>query len=306
MNRYVSEIFGYPPSNKDKNAKNVRSKFLCPFYSGFPNGQCDPVNKKSNLTDDDGTPLIKHQSGACSVMHNHRGTSTVAPIIICPYRFYEKDSSGKIIVLEYIKNKFFSGKNMVFVPEIGLGVFGRADGMLCEIVSNNNLLTIKDYAHIEFQADATTATRELVQCVKDFFDGEDVSQNNYTYGLNSKASIKGSSLQMIDKGYLFRHFGKKSIWIIENSLFEVLCSVYNVQMKDITKSNPNADENLIFVVVKLVHNSKIDSYEIKVDKCYCTSAGALQNAISNKAPIRESVIIDSVLAKISSKVFYKL
>lgn len=31
MNRYVSEIFGYPPTNKSKLAMSHRSAFLCPF-----------------------------------------------------------------------------------------------------------------------------------------------------------------------------------------------------------------------------------------------------------------------------------
>ena len=107
MNRYVSEIFGSPPTNKGESVTRIRTNHKCPFYSGFPNGECDPVNKKSNLTDDDGKPLLEHQSGACSVLHMHRGLSTLAPVIICPYRFFEKDKDGKFIVFDYIKQKFF-------------------------------------------------------------------------------------------------------------------------------------------------------------------------------------------------------
>ena len=307
MNRYVSEIFGYPPTNKEDAVSKLRKNCKCPFYGGFPNGECDPVNKKSNLTDDDGKPLLEHQSGACSVLHMHRGLAKLAPVIICPYRFFEKDKDGKFIVFDYIKQKFFGGKNLVLVTEIGLGVYGRADGILCQITKNSNdELTIHDYAHLELQSDATTATRELVECVRDFFKGVDITKKNYSYGLNSKASIKGSSLQMIDKGYLFKHFGKKSIWIIQDSLFYILCNIYNVQMTDITNKDPDKEENLIFVVIKSEYDKSTDKYKIKVDKCFSTSPDLMQKAISKKAPIIEADIIDTVITKISGKNFYQL
>lgn len=306
MTRYVSEIFGFPPTNKSEAVNKIRQEFKCPYYGGFPKGQCDPVNKKSNLTDD-GHLLLKHQSGACSVLHMHRGLANSTPVIICPYRFFERDKSGKLIVFEYIKQKFFSGKDLILVPEIGLGVYGRADGILCQISrKGDSEFTIHDYAHLELQSDATTATRELVQCVKDFFDGKDITTKNYTYGLNSKASVKGSSLQMIDKGYLFKHFGKKSIWIIQDSLFYILCNIYNIKMTDISDTNPRKEENLIFVVVSSKYDKEEDRYKIYVSKSYSTSPDMLQKAISQKAPIEESEIMDSVLTKISGKIFHKI
>ena len=305
--RYVSEIFGYPPTNKTEHINKIRKEFKCPFYSGFPNGQCDPVNKKSNLTDDDGNLLLKHQSGACSVIHMHRGLTNSSQVIICPYRFFERDKYGKLVIFEYIKQKFFAGKDLILVPEIGLGVYGRADGILCQISQKGaDEFAVHDYAHLELQSDATTGTRELVQCVKDFFDGEDVTHKNYTYGLNSKASIKSSSLQMIDKGYLFNHFGKKSIWIIQDSLFYILCNIYNIKMSDITDCEPKKEENLIFVVVISKYDKKEDRYKLEVSKCYSTSPNLLQKAISEKAPIIESDIMDSVLAKISRQIFQRI
>lgn len=307
MNRYVSEIFGYPPTNKSDFVNKIRNEFKCPFYDGFPNGQCDPVNKKSNLNDDEGKRLLNHQSGACSVIHKHRGLTNHNQVIICPYRFYEKNSSGKYIVFEYIKHKFFSDRELILVTEIVLGVYGRADGILCQITKNNeNQFTLQDYAHLELQSDATTATKHLVLCVKDFFDGKDITQKNYSYGLNSKASIKGSSLQMIDKGYLFKHFEKKSFWVIQDSLFYILCSVYNVKMTDITNSDPVYNENLIFVIVSSKYDESEDRYKLEVSKCFSTSPDLLQKAISQKEPIEEHIIINTVNTKIMGKQYHLL
>lgn len=298
MNKYVSEIFGYPPSNKKSVATNLRTTFQCPFT----NDQCDAINKKSNLTDGKGNLLLSHQTGACSVLYKARAAQYVSHVIICPYRFFEQNVNGKYIIFESIKRKFFSGKKLIFVPEVGLGKYGRADGILCDI-NNKDKLTINDYAHIELQSDATTGTRALVECVKDFFDGKDITKNNYPYGLNSKASIKGSSLQMIDKGFLFEYFNKKSIWVIQDSLFYVLSSVYNINMTDITDSEKNIEQNIIFVVVKLKYVNELFKYQLRVDKFFSTSPHLLQKSISNKKPIEESVIIKNTLHKISSGLY---
>jgi len=294
---YISEIFGFPPTNKSKEAQIVRQNYLCPFQA---NGiKCDPVNKKTNLADKNGRLLLTHQTGACSVLHKFRGHTREVPAIICPYRFLEKDIDGKIIVFKFIKEKFFANKNIVIVKEIGLGVYGRADWMIAEY-KNENKKEIIDYAHLEFQADATTQTRNLVLCAKDFFDGKDITKESYEYGLNSKASIKGASLQMIDKGYLFQKLGKKSIWVIQDTLFEILCGIYNIKMKDITKTECPIEHNLIFVVVGLEYKPQLNRYNLVVKKCFSTTPSLLQKAMSDKPIIPEKVIKDSILSKLES------
>lgn len=299
---YLSEIFGFPPTNKSKEARVVRQKHLCPFQVN--DIECDPVNKKSNLTDENGHLLLTHQTGACSAFHKFRGYTKEEPIIICPYRFLEKDTFGKTFVFKFIKEKFFPKRDIVFVPEIGLGVYGRADWMICEY-KNEQKIQIIDYAHLEFQADATTGTRNLVLCAKDFFDGKDITKGTYGYGLNSKASIKGSSLQMIDKGYLFQKLSKKSIWVIQDTLFGILSEIYNIKMNDITDKECPKEHNIIFVVMGLEDNSKLNRYNLVVRKCFSTTASALQQAISGKTVIPEEVILDSLIHKLEDGQFFR-
>lgn len=276
---YVSEIFGFPPTNKDKIVESIRKNHICPFQENHI--ECDPINKKSNLMDDHGKLLLEHQTGACSVFHTFRSQET-KPIIICPYRFLEKNDKSEIKVFQYIQNKFFSEKEVIFVPEIGLGKYGRADWMICELDMNSGEIEIVDFTHLEFQSDATTNTRELVLCVRDFFNNTDITKKRYSYGLNSKASIKGSSLQMIDKGFLFQKLKKKSIWVIQDTLFEILCEIYNIKMNDITKSDSHENDTLIYVVVSLNYDDKKNIQELEVSKCFSTSVSNLQDAISKK------------------------
>ena len=206
--KHVSEIFGYPITNDRPEVLKIREKCLCPFQTvGKMEKECDPVNKKSNLTDDNGKLLLTHQTGACSVFYTHAKSNTV-PVIVCPNRFYEQEND-QIRAFEFIQRNFFPKKTLRFVPEIGLGKYGRADWMICEINKDSKII---DYNHLEIQSDATTGTEGLVLSVKDFFDGKDISKKQYQYGMNSKASIKGSSLQMIDKGFLFEKLKKKSIF----------------------------------------------------------------------------------------------
>ena len=147
---------------------------------------------------------------------------------------------------------------------------------------------------------------EIWFCVKDFFDGKDIMRNNYEYGLNSKASIKGSSLQMIDKGYLFKKLGKKSIWVIQDTLFHILCDIYNIEMLDITKTDCSSEHTLVFVVTSLKDNSKSQIYNLEVSKCYSTSIQNLQRAISEKPVISEDVIIASLKNKLKGGHFFRI
>ena len=77
-------------------------------------------------------------------------------------------------------------------------------------------------------------------------------------------------------------------------------------MTDITNSEVKKEENLIFVVVTSKYDKQDDRYKIEVSKCYSTSPDLLQKAISQKTPINESDIMDSVLTKIGGNVFQRI
>jgi len=53
---------------------------------------------------------------------------------------------------------------------------------------------------VEFQSDSTTGTGKLVDALKDFMNGEDVSNKNYAFGMNTYNTIKLSYIQMLMKG----------------------------------------------------------------------------------------------------------
>ena len=287
----VSEIFGF---NSDCTHINKHRKdFICPFT----NNDCDKINKKSNLTDDQGKLLLTHQTGACSCNYKPNNSETFKPVIICPFRFEEKNKENQTIVFKKIKDHFFKNKKIVFKKEIGLKGYGRADFMI-GVYDNNKLV---DYAHCEFQSDATTGTRGIVQCVKDFYDKKSIKKN-YGFGLNTKATIKGFSLQMIDKGFLFNKLGKISIWVMQNHLVDTFQKIYNLDLVENNEFKPNLPNNIYIVETALNQIGK-EKYKLSVPRILNISPEQIQKAISEKDPIENKYIFDQINQKAAYEEF---
>ena len=258
--KYVSEIFGYPHSNTSAGAQQVRASFQCPYT----NNECDPINKKSNLTDDStGNLLLEHQTGACSAWYKPNWSGSPYPVIICPFRFYESNT-----VFNYIKNKFYNNNDEVaFTPEVGMSEIGRADYFATRLVRCKNETELTNPTHIEIQSDGTTGTRGIVECVKDYFDGEDITNIGYGYGLNSKNSIKASSLQMIDKGFFCKELGINSIWILQDYLFLQLQRFFPFTPIEV-EDEITSGYNIFFITTSLNHSEDENKYTLQIDKCF--------------------------------------
>jgi len=288
--KFVSEIFGFNSNFKNLNILE-RKNFLCPFQKkGTP---CDPVNKKSNLIDDDGDRLLTHQTGACSCNYKSRGNKEFKPVIICPNRFLEKNQNNQTKVFQKIKDFFYQNLEIRFVKEVGLGAYGQADYMIAIFDKKKNIV---DFGHCEFQADATTGTRGIVECVKDFYGSKDILKN-YTFGLNTKATIKGFSLQMIDKGYLFHKLKKPSIWIMQDNLINAFSKIYNVQLNEEKKFDNKSENNIFILEIKLKENKKEKKFDLNIGKILSTNPKKIQDALSNKEIISEKKILESIKSR---------
>ncbi|RLI87383.1 MAG: hypothetical protein DRO98_04220 [Archaeoglobales archaeon] len=288
--KYCAEIFGFPPENRSEEAKSYRETFTCPFRGK----ECDPDNKVSNLTDEDGNLLVEGQTGECSVWHNPSWSEEPYPVITCPYRFLEGN-----VVLNFIKEKFFNNNEIVVAEQVDIPPFGRADALIGEIIKKDDSLDIGRIAHLEYQADGTTGTRGVIECIRDFRQGIDVTKKDYDYGLNSKASVKGASLQMINKGYLFQELRIPSIWVLQDYLFRYLRRIYNFDLEDVT-DNPLSSEGkyLYFLITKLEYDKDKKKFILRIDKCYVTTPEDMQKSIMGKT---HEITIDKLRKKILTK-----
>lgn len=288
-NKYVGEIFGFPPTNKSELAEKYRKNFICPFLTN--DMQCDSDNKVSNVADKTGKKLVENQTGACVAWNNPNWSEEPYPVIICPYRFNQDNK-----IFEFIKNKFFDGNPGILIDEFGVGGAGTVDGIAVEI----NDEPTKKILHIEYQSDATTGTRGLVESVRDFINGEEIWKRSYNYGLNSKASIKGSSLQMIDKGFLFESLKIPSIWIMQDYLFNFMReNVFKIPISDVTSSKIPNDKYLFFLTTKLVYNESEDRFKLEIDRLFSSSPDEMQKALSSKIHTVTSV---TLLKKIQERI----
>ena len=287
-NKYCGEIFGYPPSNKSKEAQYFRKNLICPFRDN--DIKCDPDNKISNLTDENGNRLVGNQTGACMAWHNPSWSDDPYPVIICPNRFFENN-----IIFKFIKKKFFDNKKIIVTGGIGIRPFGTVDGLIGEVIERRDLHLIGKIAHIEYQSDATTGTRGLVESVRDFNDGVDITMKDYNYGLNSKASIKGSSLQIIDKGYLFEELKIPSIWILQDYLFNYLRRIYNFDINDITSELLLQNEYLYFLTTTLNYNEEKDKFFLNIGRCYASSPSKMQASIKKLHSIKKIDLVNGII-----------
>lgn len=200
-----SEIFGYPIWNQSKVAQNVRERHWCPFLDH----RCV---KKSRLID--------FPFGVCSAEHNGRVHA------ICPHRFEEHGSiEGVSRVLEDIALHYFGNfNNTVVFSEIRLPNVGNIDYVLVRHKPMKS--EVEDFVSVEFQADSTTSTGGLVQGIRDFFQGHDLQDQSYKFGMNTYDSIKRSLTQLMNKGIVYETWDTKCYWVIQEYIYANLVSRY--------------------------------------------------------------------------------
>jgi len=254
-----AEIFGFPPSNRSKEAEEVRNAGKCPFTG-------EKCTKESRLLN---TPF-----GVCSVWHG--GT----PRIICPNRFL----FGGNALLKQVTSHFLNENQIQFVKEVPLSHrkgekridYGRVDWVAYK-TEENEVEGIKDFCGIEIMADATTQTGELVRAFNDFLNGN--LSNRYNYGLNTYNTIKLSFTQILNKGQVFEHWQKYYIWMLQDVLFSNFTRRFNLQISEIpSRKSEKGEKYIIFATVAMKKSEKANFYELRLDKLYHASIDELLRA----------------------------
>ena len=200
-----AEIFGYPISNRSEEAQSIRERHWCPFLDR----RCD---KKSRLID--------FPFGICST--EYRGSIRTT----CPHRFEEQGSiEGVSRVLEDIAIHYFGDfNNTVAFAEVRLPNVGSIDYVL--VRHKPMKPEVEDFVSVEFQSDSTTSTGELVRGIRDFFQGGDLQDQSYKFGMNTYDSIKRAITQLMNKGIVYEIWETKCYWVIQEYIYENLVSRY--------------------------------------------------------------------------------
>ncbi len=226
---YPIEIFGYPIENKNRKVLRNRTKFWCPFM----NKKCDKQSR-----------TISFPMGVCSVLH--KGSK----IAICPNRFLQ----GNKVFTDVCNEYFGSTDNVLLFKEVGLFKVGNFDFVLVKHKPISS--EIEDFCVVEFQTDSTTQTGKLVEALKDFLNGADVSKNRYNYGMNTYNTIKLAYIQMLYKGQVIQKWNKKIFWISQRYVFENMVNRFNLSNLGYSQNNAT-----IFFVYNLFKEGSI--YKLK-------------------------------------------
>jgi hypothetical protein len=200
-----AEIFGYPPANKTDAAQQARQRHWCPFV--------DRVCKKRS-------GLVKYPFGVCSA---ELGSNVNT---LCPVRFEEPGRiEGVSRVLEDIALHYFGDlDNVIPFAEVKLPNVGTIDYVL--VKHKPMQASVQDFVMVEFQADSTTSTGQLVQGLQDFVDGVDIQKQTYRFGMNTYDTIKRSMTQLMNKGIVYEAWNIKCYWVLQEYIYANLVKRY--------------------------------------------------------------------------------
>lgn len=203
-----AEVFGYPIENRSEQAAQIRDQYWCPF-----------VDRKCNKR----SRLVNYPFGVCSVVHHGTVCTT------CPRRFEERGKLGTVArVLEDVATHYFGDfDNVIPFSEVGLPNVGHIDYVL--VRHKPMQAEIDDFVAVEFQTDSTTSTGGIVQGLRDFIDGENVSGKSYKFGMNTYDTIKRAMTQQLNKGIVYEAWGTKCYWVIQEYIYANLVKRYGMK-----------------------------------------------------------------------------
>lgn len=259
-----AEIFGYPYWNHSREAQEARARHNCPFL----NRRCD---KKSRL--------IEFPFGVCSAEH---GGGIRA---ICPHRFEERGAVESVSrVLEDIALHYFGDfNNIIIFSEVRLPNVGVIDYI---IVRHKPMRPeVEDFVSVEFQTDSTTSTRGLVQGIIDFYQGTDLRERSYKFGMNTYDSIKRAITQLMNKGVTYENWDTKCYWVIQEYIYANLVSRYGFKTDGFSAADASR-----FALYNLIPDG--DIYRLKLNRLISISVEEVYLAMRNnpEMPAKDSFV----------------
>ena len=270
-----AEIFGFPAANREDVAEEVRGRHWCPFMQST----CD---KKSRLLD--------FPFGVCSV--EHRGGIRA----VCPHRFDERGTlDGVPIVLENIAMHYFGDiNNTVIFSELVLPGVGRID----YVIVRHKPMTreVDDFTTVEIQSDSTTSTGKLVEGMRDFQQGNDLSLKSYGFNMNTYDSIKRAITQLMNKGIIYEHWGTKCYWVIQEYIYANLVNRYGFKPDGFTTEDAS-----IFALYDIVPGS--DRLRLTPTRYVSTSVEEVYQAMRHNRTMPQK---DDFVRKLNAELRLKL
>jgi len=265
MAKYPSEVFGFPHSNTNSNAKEIRVKHWCPFV--------DKICYKQSR-------LIDYPFGVCTA---HVSGKEIA---LCPRRFLDNHT----VFTDIAHHQFKTTSDILVFSEVRLKDIGSFDFVM---VKHKPMSTaIQDFAVIEFQTGQTTGTGKLVQGLKDYVAGESIESKSYNFGLNLYDVWKRTLTQILNKGVIIENWRKKIYWVVQEPVYKYFATRYNLQTLDFQPQH-----STVFALYDLIPHKQ--QFDLVASRKVSASMDQLFAAIRNNPDIPS---VDEFLEMLKEKV----
>lgn len=193
----ISEFFGLNCENRELDFKKAMNNQICPYTNKI----CIKMRKSES----------EIKIGTCSVKFQNQN------VIICPFRLLEHNQI--FIDCLHLLTMHEPGNELYLIPEVQIPG-GHVDYFLVSAKDKK----VKDFVGIELQTLDTTGTvwpdrQKFLNSVGISVPQVDLD-NNKTYGMNWKMTLKTILIQMHHKSETFENLNKHFVLIVQKPLFE--------------------------------------------------------------------------------------
>ena len=246
-------VAGFDPASSD---------FLCPFIG-------TKCIKRS-------TSLPSEPYPVCSIRRNVGGEPK--QVCVCPKRFYSVDLLTDVVEHCWTGNP---PANPQLAREVQMTGFGNVDFVIADVGQGG---AIRDFLSVELQA--IDITGSVMPAYRALRAGRNLERRP-TYGLNWANVYKRYITQLIRKGYFHHHWGTKIVAIMQDVVYDYICSWADFMRSPDVKG---ASVNIIFMAYRYDDDpTNPGAQRFILDKVEGTSHANLQQAVLYKAaPSREA------------------
>lgn len=197
--------------------------------------------------------------GVCSVWHGGRNSERLSPYIICPVRFTQENrifNDVRAVLKPQTPDNCF-----LIVQEVSLDL-GRLDYVLVDY--NESTRQVRDFCILEVMASSTTTTGDAI---KSMFDALDIASfsSPYKYGINLRQIVSRMMIQAIAKAYAAETWGKPTVWVVQNTLYEYMAHTTRLNLPDVPlNSLSKMPYSLFFFVYELRATNREGPYQLEL------------------------------------------
>jgi len=279
-NQKIIELFAKSTLQKNAKWNNILAKQQCPFI----NKKCVKTRKSE--------PSVS--IGTCTVAYGKSDDN----VIICPHRLIENNQ----IFLDciHLLTLHEPGNELHIISEVSVPG-GSIDYVLASVKNGK----IKDFTGVELQTLDTTGS--VWGYRQSFLKSQGVKQpafnENATFGMNWKMTVKTILVQMHHKITTFENLNKHLVLVLQDCLMKYMKKEFSFEHISAT---PKIGDSFHFHNYQLLH--KKDKYRLSLIERASTDAFGIARCLGLKAEanVELEVILKMLESKISEKTLLKL